>query len=105
LLVARWRDNKSAAGRTAVLALLAHWVNKESAARRMAVFARWVDEESAARRITAQRLDALTAWHPTTMAAEWKMLPSCRHSRASLASLRDSGNEGSIDEWRQSGAL
>jgi hypothetical protein len=48
LLVARWRDNKSAAGWTAVLALLAHWVNKESAARRMAVLAHRRNVESAA---------------------------------------------------------
>ncbi len=88
-----------------MLALLAHWVNKELAARRMAVFARWVDEESAARRITAQWLDALTAWQLTTMATEWKMVPSSWHSWASLACLRGSGNGGSMDEWRRSGAL
>ena len=41
-------------GRTVMLPLLARWVNKESAARRMAVFARWVVEESVARRIMPQ---------------------------------------------------
>jgi hypothetical protein len=54
LLVTRWRDNKSGPGRTVMLPLLARWVNKESAARRMAVFAHWVDEESVARRIMPQ---------------------------------------------------
>ena len=40
--------HKLAAGRTAVLALLARWFNEESAARWMAVLARWVDNKSAA---------------------------------------------------------
>jgi hypothetical protein len=35
----------------AVIALLARWLNEESAVRRMVVLARWVDEESAARRM------------------------------------------------------
>jgi len=105
LLVARWRDNKSGPGRTAMLTLLACWGNKESAARRTAVFARWVDEESVARRKMPQWFDPMTAWQPKTMAAEWKMVPSCRHNRASLACLRDSGNGGSMDQWGWSGAL
>jgi hypothetical protein len=105
LLVARWRDNKSGPGWTAMLPLLARWVNKESAARRMAVFARWVDVELVARRIMPQWFDPMTAWQPKTMAAEWKMVPTCWHSRASLACLRDSGNGGSMDQWGQSGAL
>jgi len=105
LLVTCWRDNKPGPGRTAVLPLLACWVNKESAARRMAVFARWVDEESVARRIMPQWFDPMTAWQPKTMAAEWKMVLSCRQSWASLACLRDSGNGGSMDQWGWSRAL
>ena len=35
LLAACWCDDESVAGRTAVLALLAPWLNKESAARHM----------------------------------------------------------------------
>ncbi len=54
LRVTRWCDNKSGPGRTVMLPLLARWVNKESAARRMAVFARWVVEESVARGIMPQ---------------------------------------------------
>jgi hypothetical protein len=50
-LVARWRDDDSAAAWTAVLALLACWLDEESAARRMALLARWVNEDSAARRM------------------------------------------------------
>ena len=49
-VLACWRDDKTAAGRTTVLAHCSLWHDDESAARRMVVLASWLDDKLAAGR-------------------------------------------------------
>ena len=67
-MLARWRDDKSAAGWTTVLA---RWCDDKSAARRMAVLASWRDNKLAVGRTTV-----LTHWrNDKSVAGRTTVLP------------------------------
>jgi hypothetical protein len=82
-VLACWRDDKTAAGRTTVLAHCSLWHDDESAARRMVVLASWLDDKSAAGRTmvlarwrddesAAGRTMVLASWHNDSVLVRWR---------------------------------
>jgi hypothetical protein len=83
-VLARWRDDESAAGRTMVLA---RWRDNEAAVT--TVLARWRDDESAATTVLARWRDDESAAGRTTVLARWRDDESAAGRTMVLARWRD----------------